>query len=40
MYLGALLILLGWVVVLESPFSLTLPAAFIFYMNRFQIKPE
>ena len=40
MYLGTLLILLGWAVVLESPFALVLPAAFIFYMNRFQIRPE
>lgn len=40
MYLGMLLILLGWAVVLESPFALILPAAFMFYMNRLQIGPE
>ncbi|MHB8793341.1 MAG: methyltransferase family protein [Thermoleophilia bacterium] len=40
MYLGTLLILLGWAVALESPFSLIFPAIFMFYMNRFQIGPE
>ena len=40
MYLGTLLILLAWAVVLESPFGLFLPPAYMFYMNRFQIGPE
>lgn len=40
MYLGFLLVLLGWAVFLSSlPAFLFLPA-FILYMNRFQIEPE
>ncbi len=40
MYLGTLLILLGWAVVLESPFALIFSAIYMFYINRFQIEPE
>jgi protein-S-isoprenylcysteine O-methyltransferase Ste14 len=40
MYFGTLLILLGWAVVLKSPFAMFLPAAYMFYMKRFQIRPE
>jgi protein-S-isoprenylcysteine O-methyltransferase Ste14 len=40
MYLGMMLILLGWAVVLSSPLSLGLSAAFVLYMNRFQIPAE
>jgi len=40
MYLGFLLVLLGWAIFLSSiPAFLFLPA-FILYMNRFQIEPE
>lgn len=40
MYLGFLLVLLGWAVFLSSmPAFLILPA-FILYMNQFQIEPE
>lgn len=40
MYLGMLLLLLGWGVWLRSPVVLLLPVAFVLYMNRFQIGPE
>jgi protein-S-isoprenylcysteine O-methyltransferase Ste14 len=40
MYLGMLLLLLGWGVVLSSPFSLVLSAVFVLYLNRLQIGPE
>jgi protein-S-isoprenylcysteine O-methyltransferase Ste14 len=40
MYLGTLLALVGWAVALKSPFALIWPAAFMFYMKRFQIGPE
>ncbi len=40
MYLGMLLILLGWAVWLAHPFSFLLLPLFVVYMNRFQIKPE
>lgn len=40
MYLGFLLILSGWAVYLAAPVALAGPAAFVLYMNRFQILPE
>lgn len=40
MYLGMLLILLGWAVWLAHPFSLLMLPLFVAYMNRFQIRPE
>lgn len=40
MYLGLLLVLAGWGLFLDSPAALLIAAAFLFYMNRFQIAPE
>jgi protein-S-isoprenylcysteine O-methyltransferase Ste14 len=40
MYVGLMLVLLAWAVVLGSPLSLAGPVLFIIYMNRFQIGPE
>ena len=40
MYLGMLLILVGWAVWLWNPWGGGWLAAFVAYMNRFQIKPE
>jgi protein-S-isoprenylcysteine O-methyltransferase Ste14 len=40
MYLGFLLILLGWAAFLSNVLALVLLPAFILYMNRFQISPE
>lgn len=40
MYVGMALVLLAWAVLLASPVALAGPAAFIAYMNRFQIGPE
>lgn len=40
MYLGFLLILIGWAVFLSNWFSALLLPVFVIYMNRFQIKPE
>ena len=40
MYVGLLLLLIGWGVFLSSVFSLVLPAGFVLYMNRFQIQRE
>jgi len=40
MYLGFLLILLGWAVFLSNLLALVFLPAFILYMNRFQISPE
>ncbi len=40
MYIGFLLMLIGWSVFLASLFTLVLCAVFVIYMNRFQIKPE
>ena len=40
MYLGMLLVLLGWAVYLSSLPAMVLPAAFVLYLNRFQIAPE
>jgi protein-S-isoprenylcysteine O-methyltransferase Ste14 len=40
MYLGVLFALLAWAAFLSAPWALAGPAAFIAYMNRFQIAPE
>ena len=40
MYLGFLLVLLGWGIWLESPAALALALGFVPYMNRYQIIPE
>jgi protein-S-isoprenylcysteine O-methyltransferase Ste14 len=40
MYLGFLLVLAGWAVILSNALAFVFVAAFIFYMNRFQIEPE
>jgi protein-S-isoprenylcysteine O-methyltransferase Ste14 len=40
MYLGFLLVLVGWATVLSNIFAYLLLPAFIFYMNSFQIGPE
>ena len=40
MYVGLLLLLLAWAVFLSSPVALAGPAAFIVYIDRFQIQPE
>ena len=40
MYVGFLLVLLGWSVVLSNPFAALITAGFVIYMNRFQILPE
>lgn len=40
MYVGLMLVLIAWAVVLGSPVSLAGPVAFVVYMNRFQIGPE
>ncbi|MBK8814201.1 MAG: isoprenylcysteine carboxylmethyltransferase family protein [Methylococcaceae bacterium] len=40
MYVGLMLVLLGWAAFLASPISLAGPVAFIAYITRFQIKPE
>jgi protein-S-isoprenylcysteine O-methyltransferase Ste14 len=40
MYLGFLLALIGWGLLLANPWSLLGWPAFVAYMNRFQIQPE
>ena len=40
MYLGFLVVLLGWAIFLSNIVAFLLLPAFIFYMNRFQIEPE
>ena len=40
MYLGFLLVLVGWAVFLSNALAFVFLPAFIFYMNRFQIEPE
>jgi len=40
MYLGFLLMLLGWALWLSNASALLLLPAFVLYMNRFQICPE
>jgi protein-S-isoprenylcysteine O-methyltransferase Ste14 len=39
-YLGMLLVLVAWAVGLASPVALLVAAAFVLYMDRFQIRPE
>jgi protein-S-isoprenylcysteine O-methyltransferase Ste14 len=39
-YLGMLLGLVGWAVLLASPLALVVSGGFALYMNRFQIGPE
>jgi protein-S-isoprenylcysteine O-methyltransferase Ste14 len=40
MYLGGLIMLLGWAVVLQSVLSFVILPAYVLYINRFQIQPE
>lgn len=40
MYLGFLLILLGWAIFISNALAFLLLPSFVFYMNRFQIEPE
>lgn len=40
MYLGFLLILLGWAIFLSNVLTFLFLPPFVFYMNRFQIEPE
>ncbi|MDQ6733456.1 MAG: isoprenylcysteine carboxylmethyltransferase family protein [Nitrospirota bacterium] len=40
MYLGFLLVLLGWAIFLSNALTFVFLPAFVFYMNRFQIEPE
>jgi protein-S-isoprenylcysteine O-methyltransferase Ste14 len=40
MYLGMLLVLAGWAVLLSSPAALAVSAVFVLYLDRFQIGPE
>ncbi len=39
-YLGMLLVLMGWAVLLANPLALALTVVFVLYLNRFQIGPE
>ena len=40
MYLGFLLLLLGWALLLSNALALAFMPAFVLYINRFQIVPE
>src|SRR5687768_11162243 len=40
MYLGFVIVLLGWGIYLSNALPLLFIPLFVFYMNRFQIKPE
>jgi protein-S-isoprenylcysteine O-methyltransferase Ste14 len=40
MYLGFLLVLLGWAIFLSNALAFLFLPAVIFYLNRFQIEPE
>jgi protein-S-isoprenylcysteine O-methyltransferase Ste14 len=40
MYLGFLVLLIGWAVAMGNVLALVIPPAFVAYMNRFQIRPE
>ena len=40
MYLGLLFLLVAWAVFLASAWAMLGPAAFVLYINRFQIEPE
>ena len=39
-YLGMLLVMLGWAVLLASPAALAVSGVFVLYIDRFQIGPE
>ena len=39
-YLGFVIILLGWGIYLSNALALLFVAGFVYYMNRFQIEPE
>jgi len=40
MYLGMLLVLTGWAIFLSNALSFLFLPAYVFHMNRFQIRPE
>ncbi len=40
MYLGMLILLMGWALWLANPAALMLPPVFVIYLTLFQIKPE
>lgn len=40
MYLGALLVLIGWAVFLANSLAFIVAVTFVLYLNRFQIAPE
>ncbi|MEI6106337.1 MAG: isoprenylcysteine carboxylmethyltransferase family protein [Opitutae bacterium] len=40
MYLGALILLIGWAVLLANAVGFVLAPTFVLYLNRFQIGPE
>ncbi len=40
MYLGALIVLVGWAVLLANVLAFIAAATFVLYLNRFQIVPE
>lgn len=40
MYLGLTIILIGWAVALGAPWALWGPAAFLLFIDRFQVRPE
>lgn len=40
MYLGLLLVLIGWIVFLGNPFATVMLVVFIAYITQFQIRPE
>jgi len=40
MYLGMLLLLIGWAVLLATPAALAMAVVFVLYLDRFQIGPE
>jgi len=40
MYLGGLLILIGWAIALSKPIAFLLLPGYILYINLFQIVPE
>jgi len=40
MYLGALLVLIGWAVFLANALAFAFSVTFVLYLNRFQIAPE
>jgi protein-S-isoprenylcysteine O-methyltransferase Ste14 len=40
MYLGGLIMLLGWAVFLSNPLAFLFPPVYVLYLNRFQITPE